>query len=64
MTRAEIVVDLAAIRRNVATLKATAGVAMMTVVKADGYGHGMLESARAGRGGKVKARAFPIVWGS
>ena len=49
MTRAEIVVDLAAIRRNVATLKAMAGVAMMTVVKADGYGHGMLESARAAR---------------
>jgi len=49
MTRAEIVVDLAAIRRNVATLTSATGVAMMAVVKADGYGHGMLESARAAR---------------
>jgi alanine racemase len=49
MTRAEIVVDLAAIRRNVTALKALTGVAMMTVVKADGYGHGMIESARAAR---------------
>jgi len=49
MTRAEIVVDLAAIRRNIRALKALTGVAMMTVVKADGYGHGMVESARAAR---------------
>ena len=48
--RAEIVVDLDAVRRNVATLKARVGGAqMMTVVKADGYGHGMLEVARAAR---------------
>ena len=48
--RAEIVVDLDAVRRNVATLSARAeGAAMMTVVKADGYGHGMLEVARAAR---------------
>lgn len=48
--RAEIVVDLDAVRRNVATLAATAqGAAMMTVVKADGYGHGMREVARAAR---------------
>ena len=50
-TRAEIVVDLDAIAANVATLKARAGVAMMTVVKADGYGHGLVESARAARAG-------------
>ena len=49
--RAEIVVDLDAIAANVATLKARAGVAMMTVVKADGYGHGLVESARAARAG-------------
>ncbi|HSE69252.1 MAG TPA: alanine racemase [Nocardioidaceae bacterium] len=50
--RAEIVVDLDAIARNVATLKEHAGgVAMMAVVKADGYGHGMLEAARAARRG-------------
>ena len=50
--RAEVVVDLAAVRRNVATLKAAVGDArMMTVVKADGYGHGMVEVARAAREG-------------
>ena len=50
--RAEVVVDLAAVRRNVATLKARVGGAqMMTVVKADGYGHGMVEVARAAREG-------------
>ena len=49
--RAEIVVDLDTIAANVATLKARAGVAMMTVVKADGYGHGLVESARAARAG-------------
>jgi len=55
--RAEIVVDLAAIRHNVETLRAAmtadgpadAPVQMMTVVKADGYGHGMVEAARAAR---------------
>ncbi len=48
--RAEIVVDLDAVRRNVATLTERAGgAAMMTVVKADGYGHGMLQVARTAR---------------
>jgi alanine racemase len=48
--RAEIVVDLGAVRRNVATLKERAGGArLMTVVKADGYGHGMVPVARAAR---------------
>ncbi|WP_134738216.1 alanine racemase [Nocardioides sp. 503] len=47
--RAEIVVDLAAIRHNVRTLRRTAGVALMVVVKADGYGHGMVEVAAAAR---------------
>ena len=49
MSRAEIVVDLAAIRHNVRLLKRHVGVPMMTVVKADGYGHGMLPSAAAAR---------------
>lgn len=50
---AEITVDLAAITSNVQQLSATVGpdVAMMSIVKADGYGHGMLESARAARDG-------------
>jgi alanine racemase len=47
--RAEIVVDLAAIRHNVRTLRELTGVPSMTVVKADGYGHGMVEVARAAR---------------
>jgi alanine racemase len=48
--RAEIVVDLAAIRHNVRLLrKLSAPAAMMTVVKADGYGHGLAPAARAAR---------------
>jgi alanine racemase len=50
--RPEIVVDLAAIRRNVGILRdlvAPDGSDLMVVVKADGYGHGMVESARAAR---------------
>ncbi|HZO66959.1 MAG TPA: alanine racemase [Kribbellaceae bacterium] len=48
--RAEAVVDLAAIRHNVRTLRAHVGPAeVMVVVKADGYGHGILPSARAAR---------------
>jgi alanine racemase len=42
-------IDLAAFRANVATLRAHAGVPVMVVVKADGYGHGMLECAREAR---------------
>jgi len=51
LQRAEIVVDLAAIRHNVRVLRDVVGpdVAMMTVVKADGYGHGMAEVATAAR---------------
>ncbi len=50
--RAEVVVDLDAIRANVATLKERVGDAlMMTIVKADAYGHGIVESARAARAG-------------
>lgn len=47
--RAEIVVDLAAVRHNVRALAAHTGTAVMVVVKADGYGHGMLPVARAAR---------------
>ncbi|HET6499418.1 MAG TPA: alanine racemase [Amycolatopsis sp.] len=46
--RAEVVVDLDAIRHNVALLARRAGrAAVMTVVKADGYGHGAAPVARA-----------------
>jgi alanine racemase len=50
MTGAEIVVDLAAVRHNVDLLRRTVAPAgLMAVVKADGYGHGMVEAARASR---------------
>ncbi len=49
--RAEIVVDLAAIRSNVRLLREVAGVPLIAVVKADGYGHGMAPAARAARDG-------------
>ena len=42
-------IDLAAFRANVAALQAHAGVPAMVVVKADGYGHGILECAREAR---------------
>lgn len=46
--RTEAVVDLAAIRGNVATLRAAAPSAeVMAIVKADAYGHGLLPCARA-----------------
>ncbi|MBM0124999.1 alanine racemase [Pimelobacter simplex] len=48
---AGIVVDLAAIRANTRLLRATAGVSLIAVVKADGYGHGMVESALAAQSG-------------
>lgn len=50
--RAEARIDLEAISANVAGLKAHVhGRAVLAVVKADGYGHGMVESARAARAG-------------
>ena len=43
-------IDLAAFRANVSTIKAQVEpAAMMVVVKADGYGHGMLPCAQAAR---------------
>lgn len=48
MHRSEITVDLGAIRRNVARLRDAAGDAeVWAVVKADGYGHGARDVARA-----------------
>jgi alanine racemase len=47
-TRARALIDLGALRANVAALRAKApGAAFMAVVKADGYGHGMVPCARA-----------------
>jgi alanine racemase len=46
-SRAEIVVDLDAIAANTAVLRKGVGRPLMAVVKADGYGHGLLPAARA-----------------
>ena len=48
----EAVIDLAAIRENTAALGERVGAAeVMAVVKADGYGHGLLPAARAALAG-------------
>lgn len=48
----EALVDLGAIARNVATMRAAAGdTPVMVVVKANGYGHGAVPSARAALAG-------------
>jgi alanine racemase len=48
--RGEIVIDLDAIRHNVRRLREIAApAAVLAVVKADGYGHGMVPVARAAR---------------
>ena len=51
MWQAEVRIDLDAIRDNVARLRAGTTAEVMAVVKADGYGHGMLPSARAALAG-------------
>ena len=45
--RAEAVIDLSAIRANVALLKGKAGVDLLAVVKADSYCHGLIPVAKA-----------------
>lgn len=48
----EVRVDLTAIRDNVAELRVRAGsAAVMAIVKANGYGHGLVPAARAARAG-------------
>lgn len=51
---AEIVIDLEAIRGNLRRLRELVGTETMAVVKADGYGHGMVEVARAAREADVR----------
>ena len=46
MWQAEVRIDLDAIRDNVALMRAGTTAEVMAVVKGDGYGHGMLPSAR------------------
>jgi alanine racemase len=52
--RSEAVVDLDAVRSNVATLRAGTAAEVMAVVKADGYGHGIVPSARAALDGGAR----------
>src|SRR5881398_1651764 len=48
MHRSEITIDLGALRRNVRTLlRALGGAEVWAVVKADAYGHGAVDCARA-----------------
>lgn len=52
MWQAELEIDLGAIRANVAKLAGATRAQVMAVVKADGYGHGAVQSAKAAiRGG-------------
>jgi len=51
MERSEAVVDLDAIRGNVGRLRSGTAAEVMAVVKADGYGHGLVPSARAALAG-------------
>jgi alanine racemase len=51
MVRSEAIVDLDAIRDNVALLRSRTPAEVMAVVKADGYGHGLVPAARAALAG-------------
>jgi alanine racemase len=52
VSHGEVRVDLTAIRDNVAELRARSGrAAVMAIVKADGYGHGLVPAARAAQAG-------------
>ena len=56
MSRSEITIDLGALRRNAAALVDVAGGAeLWAVVKADAYGHGALDCARAALEGGAQA---------
>jgi alanine racemase len=51
MHRSEVMVDIGALRRNVRTLQRVAdGAQLWAVVKANGYGHGMVDAAGAALG--------------
>jgi len=62
MYRSELTVDLAALRRNTATLlRALAGAELFAVVKADGYGHGAADVAGAALGAGASALCVATV---
>jgi alanine racemase len=60
-SRAEVVVDLDAIAANVAALRERVSRPLMAVVKADGYGHGMVPAARAALAGGADALGVAVV---
>ncbi|NEK58103.1 alanine racemase [Geodermatophilus sabuli] len=59
--RAEVVVDLDAIAANTAVLRERVGRPLMAVVKADGYGHGLVPAARATLAGGADALGVAVV---
>src|SRR5437660_6668281 len=60
-SRAEVVVDLDAIAANTAALRARVGRPLMAVVKADGYGHGLVPAARAALAGGADVLGVAVV---
>ena len=60
-SRAEVVVDLDAIAANAATLRERVGRPLMAVVKADGYGHGLVPAARAVLAGGADALGVAVL---
>src|SRR5690348_13384798 len=62
MHRSEITIDLAAVRRNVATLlRSLGGAELWAVVKANGYGHGAADVAGAALGAGAQALCVATV---
>lgn len=59
--RGEIVVDLDAIRDNVAVLREHVDRPLMAVVKADAYGHGLVPAARAALSGGADMLGVAVV---
>jgi alanine racemase len=59
--RAEVVVDLDAIAANTAVLREHVGRPLMAVVKADGYGHGLVPAARAVLAGGADALGVAVL---
>ncbi len=51
MSRLKVTIDHGAITRNVERLRAATEAQVMAVVKADAYGHGLVEAGRAARAG-------------
>ena len=59
--RAEVVVDLDAIAANTAALRERVARPLMAVVKADGYGHGLVPAARAALAGGADALGVTVL---